>query len=216
MNGPLSLLKAPRGKRKAAMYRKMENHAWAGIISEDAKQSLVNVAAEELEYWGELIDSKYYIDESNFCGLMVENTHSVTIAGDLPAMMASVEMRAPFLDQNIISLALATHFRDKVHRQDPTRLKWILKKAVEDLMPKELLYASKRGFGQGIQEKDILLGPWREKAEALFSEPDDLDGFLDITGIKKHWRQFTETENGNASIIAKNFAIQAWKTKTIL
>jgi len=210
INTPLALLKAPKGRRKAAMYRNLENNVWGNVLSQDAKHNIVNLAAEELEYWGDISNSRYYIDESNFCGLMVENTHSVTTAGDLPAMMASVEMRAPFLDQNIVEFALATHYRDKVHRTDATKLKWILKKAVEDLMPKELLYAPKRGFGNGIQEKDILLGPWRERAEAVFSEIDDLGGLLDSSNIKKTWNKFSSGGQVDASLIAKIFSIQIW------
>lgn len=210
IQGPLALLKAPKGKRKAAMYRSLENNAWGNIISQDAKHSIVNLAAEELEYWGDISHSKYYIDESNFCGLMVENTHSVTTASDLPAMMASVEMRAPFLDQNIISLALATHYRDKVHRTDPTKLKWILKKAVEDLMPAELLYAPKRGFGNGIQEKDVLLGPWRKNAEAAFADIDDIDGLFDTSAIQNKWSEFSAGGDADESLIAKIFSTQIW------
>lgn len=210
IKGPFALLNAAKGKRKAAIYRSLERNTWAGIISEDAKQNIANLAAEELEYWGDILHSKYYIDESNFCGLMVENTHSVTTAGDLPAMMASVEMRAPFLDQNIISFALATHYRSKVHRTDPTKLKWILKKAVEDLMPAELLYAPKRGFGNGIQEKDVLLGPWRDKAEAAFANFDDVGGLFDTAAIQNKWSEFTLGGNVDASLIAKVFSTQIW------
>ena len=79
---------------------------------------------------------------------MVENCHSVTIATDLPAMLSAVEMRAPFLDQDMIALAFALSWRTKLPADgDPTHLKAILKTAVRDLVPDELLYAPKRGFG---------------------------------------------------------------------
>jgi len=77
-------------------------------------------------------------------------------------------------------------------------------------MPKELLYAPKRGFGNGIQEKDILLGPWRERAEAVFSEIDDLGGLLDSSNIKKTWNKFSSGGQVDASLIAKIFSIQIW------
>ena len=33
------------------------------------------------------------------------------------------------------------------------------------MIPNKLLNAPKRGFGFGIQEKDILLGPWKKQTQ---------------------------------------------------
>ena len=142
---------------------------------------------------------------------MLENAHSVTIAGDLPAMMASVEIRAPFLDQEIVSLALAVNYRKKVpHFRRPARLKQILKTAVSDLVPDELLYAPKRGFGFDIQERDVLAGPWRKAGDELFSEPEDADGLFVADEVRRLWRTHATPEGRPSDQVAKHFAIQLW------
>ena len=209
----LAVLSAQAGSRKAAFYRANESEVWDTLITPDVRHDLSNLAAEEMEYWGTLIPSGPYIDESNFIALMVENTHSVQIASDLPAMMASVEMRAPFLDQRLVSFALATHFREKVPSlTDASRLKQILKTAVADLVPRELLYAPKRGFGMGIQERTVLRGPWKRFADAIFAQPDDCDGLFVTAEVNKLWRSYETEDRVNSSLLAKLLAIQVWRT----
>lgn len=208
--GRFAWVSAPAGKRKAAYYQALAKNEWATLLTEDAKQDLANRASEEMEYWGDLCPSKRFIDESNFVGLMVENTHSVTIAGDLPAMAASVEMRSPFLDQEVVSFALATPVERKIPSlNNPGWLKAILRESVSDLMPAELLAAPKRGFGMGIQEAMVFSGPWKKYADELFSAPMDADGLFDIKSIKRDWHGF-RSETKGASRIAKMFAIQQW------
>jgi len=208
--GRFALLSAPPGKRKAAYYRALANNEWATFLTEDAKQHLANRAAEEMEYWGDLCPSERFIDESNFVGLMVENTHSVTIAGDLPAMGASIEMRSPFLDQEVVSFALATPVEQKIpSTSNPGWLKAILRESVSDLIPAELLAAPKRGFGMGIQEAMVFSGPWEKHAEELFSAPMDADGLFNVDSVRRVWHGFRDNTRG-ASRTAKMFAIQEW------
>ena len=205
------MLAARGGERKAALYRAAERRAWYRVIAPDVRNVLRNAVAEEAAYWGALASTRPYIDESNFVALMLENAHSVTIAGDLPAMMASVEIRAPFLDQEIVSLALAVNYRKKVpHFRRPARLKQILKTAVSDLVPDELLYAPKRGFGFDIQERDVLAGPWRKAGDELFSEPEDADGLFVADEVRRLWRTHATPEGRPSDQVAKHFAIQLW------
>lgn len=205
-----AVLSQPPGKRKAALYKALANDEWGTLFSEESRRHLANRAAEEMEYWGDLCPSKQFIDESNFVGLMVENTHSVTIAGDLPAMAASIEMRSPFLDQEVVSFALATPVEQKIPSpHNPTWLKAILRDCVSDLIPHELLIASKRGFGMGIQEAMVLNGPWKKYAETLFASPDDGDGLFDSALIKKTWGRY-QRHKESPSKMAKLLSIQTW------
>lgn len=210
--GPSVLLAEQPGRRKAALYRSYQGRDWNQVIQPEARRVLSNGAARECEYWGSMLGKPDYIDESNFIALMMENSHSVTIAADLPAMMASVEMRAPFLDQEIVEMALSIPYRRKVpNSRDLSRLKYALKIAVEDLIPKHLLYAPKRGFGHGIQEKDILLGPWREIANGVFANSLDAEGLFDVRAIRNLWnRQSSGDESVSWGFIAKLFTIQLW------
>lgn len=206
----LAVATAQRGDRKAALYRHKECEAWSGMLSQDARRQIANRAAEEMALWGALTPSESYIEESNFSGLLVENAHSVTIATDLPAMMHGVEMRAPFLDQDIVSFALGTPLVDKVPGRDPSRLKHILKQAVADIVPHDLLYAPKRGFGMGIPESALLRGAWNQQARQLFAQPHPIDGLFDPEGLKAAWKAFSMGGPIRADRLAKVMSIQWW------
>jgi asparagine synthase (glutamine-hydrolysing) len=62
---------------------------------------------------------------------------------DIASMSVSIEARSPFLDQRIIELACQVPFDLKVRSGE---YKYILKKAVEKIVPKENLYRKKMGF----------------------------------------------------------------------
>lgn len=206
----LGWVAAQPGHRKAEYYRSLARRDWTHCLAPKKIAELPNYAADEMDYWGGLCPSSHFIDESNFVGLMIENPHSVTIAGDLPAMAASVEIRSPFLDQEIIEFALATPAALKIpDTSNPDWLKVILREAVIDLVPDALLKAPKRGFGYGIQEADLLRGDWRDHAERFMMEPNTMGGLFSANAIRMTWQGFLDGKVP-AIHVAKQLAIQTW------
>jgi asparagine synthase (glutamine-hydrolysing) len=208
--GRLAWLAAQNGARKAAYYRHLARREWAECLSDDVLAGMRNCAAEELEYWGAIGPTAHMIDESCFVALMVENAHSVTIAADLPAMAASVELRAPFLDQEVVSFGLSTPFSLKI--PDARNMNWqkaIVREAVGDLVPASVLDASKRGFGFGIQEEMVFKGPWRQRAHDVLTDPHCGDGLFDPDKIRAVWARFLDG-TCRADKVAKLFAVQVW------
>lgn len=106
-----------------------------------------------IDFWAEKIKTNSYIDVSNWIGLMSENAHSITISTDLPSMMYSIEARAPFLDYRVVEMAFKIDAHRKISKKDGrSNNKFILKQAFESLLPNEILYAKKKGFGYGIKK----------------------------------------------------------------
>jgi asparagine synthase (glutamine-hydrolysing) len=209
----LSVFFAEPGRRKSVFYRKKAELLWPSIFKPHAIDTLVHTASDEMESWGKLLPNKHFIDESNYLSLIIDNAHSLTIASDLPGMMASVEMRSPFLDQNIISAAMGIHFLQKVQGpKDGSGLKHILRMAVNDLVPKEVMRAPKRGFGMSIQERDVLLGPWKKHADEIFNDYP-YSNLFDGRTIRKMWLTAKENKTGRWDLLAKLFAIGIWKSE---
>jgi asparagine synthase (glutamine-hydrolysing) len=204
----ITALAAPRGGRKAALYGQYAAKFRQHVRSGDGATEQVS---EEMGLWGGAGPCDDYIDESNFVALMVENRHSVTIAADLPAMIAPVEVRAPFLDQEMIALAFALSWRSKLPADgDTTNLKAILKTAVSDIVPRELLYAPKRGFGYGIRERDVLLGPWRPIVDRAF-ELIPADYWLDARWTRRLWQSGKSGKPIDWSLLGRIFSILVWE-----
>ncbi len=66
---------------------------------------------------------------------------------DRASMACSLELRTPFLDHRLIEFAEGLPTRLKVHG---FQLKYLLKKATERWLPKEIVYRQKRGFSVPI------------------------------------------------------------------
>jgi asparagine synthase (glutamine-hydrolysing) len=68
---------------------------------------------------------------------------------DKMTMATSVEARVPFLDHNLVEYAMGLPRSLKVEGSSG---KHILKRALEEVLPHDLLYSQKRGFGAPIRE----------------------------------------------------------------
>lgn len=99
---------------------------------------------------------------------------------DIATMRYSLEARSPFLDYKMIELSGKIPFRLKVKNGET---KYILKKALEELVPKENLYRPKVGF-------TIPLDKWFKgdinpyAAKVLLSKNSLIKEYIDIKKIK--------------------------------
>ena len=95
---------------------------------------------------------------------------------DRATMLSSVEARAPYLDRDVSRFALSLPADLRVRR---TTTKWVLKKAAEAWIPKDVIYRRKRGLSVPIaswlnlglrDEVDRLLSPKRLRDDGLINE----------------------------------------------
>jgi asparagine synthase (glutamine-hydrolysing) len=114
---------------------------------------------------------RLYIDFSNLFALFVENAHSITFQADLAGMRNSIEVRSPFLDHKLVELAWRTPPRKKIQSLfDKSGMgnKLILKEAFKDILPHEVLFRKKMGFGFNVSEQSVF-GPEGTRAYASWS-----------------------------------------------
>jgi asparagine synthase (glutamine-hydrolysing) len=76
-------------------------------------------------------------------------------------MLHGLEARSPFLDLEVVDFA--RKLPHSVKLRDGTT-KWILKKALEPLLPASILYRKKKGFG-------TPLGPWFREGALIPEAP---------------------------------------------
>ena len=91
-------------------------------------------------------------------------------------MMVSLEVRAPFLDNDLVEFARRLPHRYK-YRNGQT--KYLLKKALEPVLPKDILYRSKKGFG-------VPLTSWLRNWSHRGTTHDPLG--LDEAWVERQWR----------------------------
>jgi len=95
---------------------------------------------------------------------------------DRATMLSSVEARAPYLDRDVTRFALSLPADLRVRR---TTTKWVLKKAAEKWLPKDVIYRRKRGLSVPIAnwinhglraDVDRLLSPERVRGDGILNE----------------------------------------------
>jgi asparagine synthase (glutamine-hydrolysing) len=103
---------------------------------------------------------------------------------DQMSMATSIESRVPFLDHEFVEFSTRVPERLKLHHGES---KYIVKKALEDLLPREIIYRTKMGFPTPLRQwlrdarAGTLYGILRERDGLLAGYVDEaaLDGLLD-------------------------------------
>ncbi len=99
----------------------------------------------------------------------------ILVKADRASMAASLEVRAPFLETDVVEFVLRLPWRYKLGLASTKR---ILRQALRGLVPAEILARPKKGFG--IPMAAWIRGPLRPLFEDLFSRPSlDRAGLLD-------------------------------------
>jgi asparagine synthase (glutamine-hydrolysing) len=109
-----------------------------------------------------------YLDTVMYSDLMVYHQHGTTVITDVSGMAHALEIRAPFLDHRLLEFAFSLPRRLKVRSVfRPNSNKYVLKRALEGSVPRDVLYGRKYGFGFNIRYPELLQGPWRGVVDAF-------------------------------------------------
>ena len=90
-----------------------------------------------------------YLSRMTYLELKLRLPELLLMRVDKITMATSVEARVPFLDHHLVEYAMGLPSSLKVNGKTG---KHILKRALESILPHDLLYAKKRGFGAPIRE----------------------------------------------------------------
>ena len=111
---------------------------------------------------------------------------------DRLGMANSIEIRSPFLDYNLINLALSIPSNLKIKNEEP---KYILKKSLERILPSEILYRKKMGFCVPLREwaHDIMFDFVEQNMHSFCKDT----GIFREDGLKLH---LEEIKSGNKQL----------------
>jgi asparagine synthase (glutamine-hydrolysing) len=130
---------------------------------------------------------------------------------DKISMSTSIEARVPFLDHKLVEFTMDIPMEWKVKGGET---KYLLKKALKDLLPNEILYRKKMGFAAPMAE--WLRGEFGRRAEASVLNSSLMDrGFLDRDHITRLFRNHIEGYSDNALHLWTLFNLTAWYDRWI-
>jgi asparagine synthase (glutamine-hydrolysing) len=127
----------------------------AGSRSEDPLTISLTELPEEMP----LLNRMLYLECKHFL-----SDHNLNYT-DKMSMAAGVEVRVPLLDRDLVRLATTLPVQ---YKQKGTENKWIFKKAMEGLLPREVIYRPKSGFG--VPLRSWLHGPLKKMVGDILSE----------------------------------------------
>lgn len=156
----------------------LRHQAWIGALSPPELRGLLtpdfrNSASEATVYEEVYEESeraraagvgKGSVDEALRFFLTRYLADDILVKADRASMMASLEVRAPFLDTAVVEFALGLPWQSKLSLR---RTKRILKRALKGIVPDVILKRPKKGFG--IPTAQWIRGPLRPLFEELFS-----------------------------------------------
>jgi len=187
-HGNISLDFKIRQTLKGLSYpRHLWNAIWMGALEPAELEELFREPADIEDIYSEAIECWENCPRNNlvdkalqfYTKLYLQN--AILVKADRASMMNSLEVRSPFLDAELADFARRIPHSWKYRRGES---KYILKKALEPLLPKEILYRRKKGFGAPI-------GRWLRHG---FIELNSLDlpQMLDRDFIEKMNREHLE------------------------
>ena len=154
-------------------------------------------------YWerssGELLQRLLYTDIKTY---LVE----LLMKQDNMSMAASVESRVPFLDHVLVEWATRVPARIQIRGSSG---KWILKKAMEDLLPHSIIYRQKLGFP--TPWSGWLGGTQLDTIERLLLESRSMDrGLLKRAAVEKLFREHRAQYRDHYDRIWRLLNLELW------
>lgn len=149
----------------------------------------LDVVAGYLDHIAHVRPNSDFLTRMTYLELKLRLPELLLMRVDKITMATSVEARVPFLDHELVEYAMGIPRVLKVHG---TTGKYILKRALESILPHDLLYSKKRGFGAPIREW-FKTPTGREFGERLQTSTIRKRGFFDYKFID---RLMTEHNSG--------------------
>ncbi len=159
------------------------HHSWFGsfsideqskLLSKDVLENTSNDIYKDAKDLLEICDATNEIEKMQFLDINFYLAEDILTKVDRASMALSLEVRAPFLDPRIAQFAASLPLEYKLRGN---KGKYILKKAMQPFLPKNILNRPKKGFGIPIAEwlkhrlnplMHELLAPNRLKEQGLF------------------------------------------------
>lgn len=151
----------------------------------------------------ELVDQALYTDVHSYL------PDDLLVKVDIATMSNSLEARSPFLDHEFMELIARMPSKLKLHRFEQ---KYILKRAIEPLVPKENIYRKKMGFGvpiehwfRGKEEKYI--------SSILLSKKSFIRKLVNENAIRKLLHEHKNTKINHSNRLWALLTLEMWHSE---
>ncbi len=175
----------------------------AELLSDGARQAAGDAYAGSMQFWekssGDMLHRLLYTDIKTY---LLE----LLMKQDQMSMAASIESRVPFLDHVLVEFAASIPGKYSV---EGLAGKCILKSAVEDLLPRSIVYRQKMGFPTPWAY--WLAGPQLDDLERLLFEPRTLErGLFKSEAIRRLFGEHRAGHRDHGNKIWRLLNLELW------
>jgi asparagine synthase (glutamine-hydrolysing) len=174
------------------------------LLTLDVKQRAGDAYAGSMHYWntsaGDLLHRLLYTDIKTY---LVE----LLMKQDQMSMAASIESRVPFLDHELVEFTASIPGK---YETKGLAGKFILKSAVEDLLPRDIIHRQKMGFPTPWAY--WLAGPQLQELEELLLERRTIDrGLFNVDVVKRLFAEHRAGSRDHGNRIWRLLNLELWQ-----
>jgi asparagine synthase (glutamine-hydrolysing) len=194
--------KVKRFLRGMGSRPEVRDQIWLGSFTPHEQRALLQGGAAEIDDYADITEAEKTCDSMNgmerliylYCKFYLQDCILTKV--DRASMACSLEARAPFLDYTFVEFVSLIPFRLKLRGLTS---KYILKRALRDKLPPEILRRPKKGFGIPVGKwfrhelRSLLLDSLDEsrlRRQGIF-QPREITRLVDehLRGIKDNRKQ---------------------------
>jgi asparagine synthase (glutamine-hydrolysing) len=132
--------------------------------------------------------------------------NDILIKADRMSMATSIELREPFLDYRLIEFAATVPSRYKVRRG---QTKYILKRALKDILPREILHRPKMGFPTPLAK--MFRGDlYSYVRDVLLDDRSNARGYFDKATVTRLVDEHLAGQSDHHSILWRLLILEEW------
>jgi asparagine synthase (glutamine-hydrolysing) len=210
-------------KKYAELSEKSIDRSYAGVsfYSEEQKNTLYSNDFKNEVKKSEIFDTlspyyKYTSDQDaqtkmQYLDVKTWLVDDLLIKADRMSMAASLELRVPFLDHRFLELAasMPSKYRNKGYES-----KYILKKAMEPYLDKNILYRKKQGFPTPLSL--MFQGELNEYVSSIIdSNLAHSRGYFKPNEVKKLLEEHTNKINDHHKVLWQLLVLELWHREFI-
>ena len=183
----------------------IRNPIWLGALPPAQISKLFGEPLNLEEVYSEAIDAWHFCDGSDpvtrtiqfYIELYLQN--DILVKMDRAGMLNSLEVRSPFLDINLVNLVRTIPTNMKF---DGKTTKRILKDSLYPVLPLDVLYRPKKGFG-------VPIGEWFH-SKKLEVSPDRFSTLFDSTTVEAIANEHTSGRADWRTFLWAHFTLERW------
>jgi len=175
----------------------------AGLLTAEALAVAGDAYAGSMRAWersrGDLLHRLLYADTNSY---LIE----LLMKQDQMSMAASIESRVPFLDHELVEFTARIPSRYSIHGMAG---KFVLKQAVEDLLPSSIVYRKKMGFPTPWD--NWLAGAKLDELERLLLEPRSMErGIFQPRAVQHLFAEHRAKSRDHGNRIWRLLNLETW------